>query len=306
MVLVATVGLALKGIWARLAFADGLTVEGVLFYRSALAAPLVAGLGAWWGLRRKGSATIEAQRHSARDWAYAVALGAAFSVGMWCDFQAISLLGAGISRVLLFGFPLVVLLLESLQTRRWPQGHQLFGFAIAWGGLMAVALARSSSPLHSALDPSGLWWASASLVLYAAYVWLSGKVARRLGSVRMSVAAQLATATVVVGVLLWRGDGVPPVAPDNSLLWIVGMVLLSTVVPYFLMTEGIVRLGSAGASLLAMFGSTVTLGAGAVVLGERMTGAQWLGTVATLIGVTLSQRSPSDLARVFRLPSKSV
>jgi drug/metabolite transporter (DMT)-like permease len=114
LVLLATLGLALKGVWARLAYAEGLSVETVLFYRSALSAPLVVAL-TFLATRRISS--IRAGNDSAShhpsttkprigDWLAAVGLGLFFSLGMACDFSAILDLGAGVSRVILFGYPL--------------------------------------------------------------------------------------------------------------------------------------------------------------------------------------------------------
>ena len=53
LVLSATAGLALKGIWARLAFAEGLDVPGLMFYRAALATPLFLICGVALAFRRK-------------------------------------------------------------------------------------------------------------------------------------------------------------------------------------------------------------------------------------------------------------
>jgi drug/metabolite transporter (DMT)-like permease len=291
LVLAATFGLALKGIWARFAYAEGLGVSGVLFYRSALSVPFVIG-GAVWLLRRARSESGDGavKSYSWRDYAPGAALGAMFSVGMMCDFEAIARLGASVSRVVLFGFPLVVLVLDAVARRTLPETRRVLGFAIAWMGLFFVA--RKAGPISAAGDDSQLTplaWGVASMVFYAVYVWLSGKIANSLGSVRLTSVSNLATAAVVVTVVLIQGAGAPPQASAAALGWIVVMVFVSTVAPYFMLMEGIRRLGAPEASLLAMTGPVITVGAGWLLLGEQMTLMQLAGTAGTMVGVGVAR-----------------
>lgn len=287
LVLSATLGLALKGIWARLAYAEGLQVEGVLFYRSLLSMPLVL-LSTWWLLRAGKNAPPRPLQM--RDYVPGCLLGAMFSVGMMCDFEAIAQLGAGVSRVVLFGFPLVVMLLEALKKRKFPAPHRLLGFACAWLGLACVALPSGETVVrfgHDGLSP--LAWGLASMTLYALYVWLSGDLSRKLGSVRLTSASNLTTAVVVVGLSLVLRQGEMPPVGQEALFWVAVMVVVSTVVPYFLMMEGVRRLGSEDASLLAMVGPVLTVATGWVFLGETLSLVQCLGTGATLLGVGVAQ-----------------
>ena len=211
LVLLATLGLALKGIWAKLAYAEGMDVAAVLFYRSALAAPLVL-VCTWWLLRRE--ATREAHRRAspltgdamdrpapagasgARDWVLAASFGAFFAVGMYFDFTAIERLGAGVSRVLLFGYPLLVMMLGALQNRVLPSGQKLLGFLVAWSGLLLVA---SPALLGGrTFGPAALSWGFLSMAFYGLYVFLTGQLATRMGSVRLTGASNLSTAARVI------------------------------------------------------------------------------------------------------------
>ena len=297
LVLLATAGLALKGIWARLAYAEGLDVPGVLFYRSAFSVPLVV-LTAVVFLRRTGTAGL---RFS--DYVPGILLGAMFSLGMACDFQAIALLGASVSRVILFGFPGVVMLLTAAETRTLPSGRKIAGFALAWLGLLCVASPSLSADGRSLFGPTGLVWGLASLVFYAIYVWVSGKLSRKLGSVRFTSVSNLSTAAVVLGVVLLSPGGEMPPASTTALGWIALMVVLSTVFPYFLLMEGIRRLGSSAASLLSMSGPVVTVFAGVWFLGESLSSLQVVGTALTILGVGFAEGVLSQMPK--RAPGTS-
>ena len=291
LVLSATLGLSLKGIWARLAYAEGLSVEGVLFYRASFSAPLF--LAGTIFLTRRQNKKEPARR---QDQLFALGLGVLFAFGMFFDFQAIAQLGASISRVILFGFPLVVLLLEAFGTRTWPSQKRFIGFGLAWLGLASIAFfaAPHGGSDRFSLPPASLStysWAFASLGVYGLYVWGSTGVTRRLGSATMTGWSNLTTSFVVISVILVRQLGSAPPASQPALLWISAMVLISTVVPYFMLMEGIRRLGGASAGMLAMTGPLITLFAGWLFLGETLTPLQLLGTVLTLFGVRMAQRS---------------
>lgn len=289
LVLLATAGLALKGIWARLAYAEGLDVPGVLFYRSAFSVPLVV-LTALVFLRREGHSELRF-----RDHVPGILLGAMFSLGMACDFQAISELGASVSRVILFGFPIVVMLLVAVETRTFPSAHKLVGFGVAWLGLLLVASPGWATAAQAPFGPAGVAWGLASLVFYAVYVWLSGKLSRTLGSVRLTTVSNLSTAAVVVLVVLVLRGGEPPSASPSALGWVAAMVLLSTVFPYFFLMEGIRKLGAPDASLLSMSGPVVTVLAGVWVLDETLTLPQIFGTALTIVGVGFAQGTLSSV-----------
>ncbi len=286
LVLAAAFGLSLKGIWARLAYADGLDVLGVMFYRAALALPLLLGAG-WWAVARAAPGGATAPAPTLREHIPAALLGALFPLGMYCDFRAIDELGAGLSRVLLFGFPLAVMVLESAAARRFPSRIRLLGFCVAWLGLVVVAWPQLS--WGASQEITALGWGLASLFLYALYVWRSAPEARRLGSLRLTVTSNLATTLTVVVAALMVNSGRAPDVTLGAAAWIGAMVLVSTIVPYLLLNEGVRRLGAIRASLLSMVGPPFTLLAAWAFLGEGLSWGQGFGVVLTLSGVSLAQ-----------------
>ncbi len=293
LVLLSTFGLALKGIWARLAYGAGASVQTVLFYRAALSLPLILVCAHVFSSRFESQKVPFRLSHLT----IGVLMGAFFSVGMFCDFQAIYYLGAGVSRVVLFGYPLVVLVFDSLARRAIPSAERLLGFGVAWLGLLLVcgvyeqfaggAGAQATTWEH-------LPWGLASLLFYAAYVFVSGRMSRWMGSSRLSLFSNLATSVVVMSVLFVQSGGELPSVGNGALVWVAVMVVVSTVVPYFLMMEGIRRLGAAQASLTSMVGPVITLVASTWVLAEVLSFAQVLGVVLTLVGVFGVQRLRSS------------
>ncbi len=322
-VFIATFGLSLKGIWARLAYGEGFEVTDVLFYRAAFSLPLIAAMT--WMLRWQrvrdsrlakpkaaAAASITRSRDkeesdtndparsvkepastsqpvSRKNFTLSVLLGALFSLGMLADFEAIRHVGAGISRVILFGFPVVVMLLDAALLRKSPPQGAWLGFCVAWLGLCAVALLGEGT-VSGLPRTMGLAWAFASLLIYGAFVWCSGRLARDIGAARLTLISNVSTCLCVIVAVAIFSEGSIPSASHQALGWVLLMVAVSTVVPYYLMNEGIVRLGTARASLLAMLGPVVTLTAGWFVLKEPINTLQLVGVIGVLGGVWLTRQ----------------
>lgn len=281
-VVAATCGLAFKGIWARLAYAAGADVTGVLYYRALLSSPLllIVAVALWWRTRGQTRAPVAPPWRANRA---AILLGILFSFCMLTDFQAIALAGAGLSRVILFGFPLVVMALDAIFAGQRPTRAQLAAFALAWSGL--VLIAAPAIQAHDGSAGRGIAWAVAALLLYSIYTWASAGVARRLGSVRYTAVSNLSTAACIVGYGLVQGAGSPPAVSADALMWIAIMVAVSTVIPYFLMFEGMARVGATQASLAAMLGPVITLVSAWLILQETYTSKQVCGAALVMLAV---------------------
>ena len=75
---------------------------------------------------------------------------------------------------------------------------------------------------------------------------------------------------------------------DTNLLgYGVALAILATVIPTFLMSNGIKKIGSSNAAIVSSIGPVSTILQAHFILGERITAAQIMGTVLVIIGVLL-------------------
>jgi drug/metabolite transporter (DMT)-like permease len=133
-----------------------------------------------------------------------------------------------------------------------------------------------------------------SAVSYALYLFYSGEMVQRLGSMRLvglatSVACVLCIAQFVI---LRPLDTAFAVAPE--VIWLsVLNAILCTVVPVMMVMMAIERIGSGLAAQVGMVGPMSTMLMGVLVLGEPFT--SWLvgGTVLVIAGVFVCSRSSS-------------
>lgn len=285
MVAGATIGLAFKGIFARLAYAEGLSVTGVLVLRILMAAPLflVGAAALEWG-GGAGRAEGRPRREVIADHVKALLTGALFISATLMDFLAIERIGAGPSRVILFIYPGFILLFDALRERAWPPARQLVVFGLAWTGLVMVA-APDGFGAMGARTLTGVGMSLVGAVSYAVFTVVSQTYIARLGSPRFVALNNTGAALLLLGGLATFIDPAAVAPTEAALGWMVAMVLLSTVGPMFLMFEGIGRLGAGRVSLLMLMGPPITVLAAWLVLGERLQPLQVAGTALVVIAM---------------------
>ena len=131
-----------------------------------------------------------------------------------------------------------------------------------------------------------------SAVSYALYLFYSGEMVQRLGSLRLvglatSVACVLCISQYVV---LRPIDSVLSVAPQVVWLSVLNATLC-TVVPVMLVMMAIERVGSSLAAQVGMVGPMSTMLMGVVLLDEPFTAWLVAGTTLVLVGVAVCTRA---------------
>ncbi|GAB6052464.1 DMT family transporter [Magnetospira thiophila] len=276
MVLAATLGLAFKGIFAKLALAAGLSVAALVTLRLVWAWPLF-----WAGAAWRGEGNLFGLGW--REVRNCVGAGMLFLLATISDFTAIDRLGAGLSRIVLFTFPLFVVLINAALERQRPSARHLTAFAVSYAGLLVVL-----APGHLSLDRQflgGIGWSFISALSYATYLVVGQRIMRRIGSARFTFAANTAS---LLGVLIFASltlDWTDFTLTLPATGWLLAIVVISTVVPIFLLYEGIRRIGAGRASLISLGGPVLTMLVAWAVLGETISLTQSLGFVLVLIGV---------------------
>lgn len=292
MVLIATLGLALKGIFVKLILVTGMTVGTLVLLRLVLAWPLIWGVAA---IKGEG----DPRGMSRTDWALCMGAGLLFLLATVADFTAIDILGAGLSRIVLFTFPLFVVLINAALDRRPPLPRQILAFAISYGGLIVIlAPGGTISP--------GFWegvaWSFVAALSYAVYLVAGQRMMRRTGSARFTLAA---TGGSALGIMLYGSFTLQPtdfVFSWDGSFWLAGLIVFSTVVPFFLLYEGIRRIGAGRASLISLAGPAITILLAWVVLGETLSWPQLAGFGLVLAGVAVLE---GKLGLPFRRPAKT-
>ena len=141
------------------------------------------------------------------------------------------------------------------------------------------------------LDPLGLLFAIMAGACWAGYIVLGKRVAGLGGARTVAIGVAFACLVTLPFGIGHAGGGL--LAPA-VLAWGAGVALLSSMVPYVLEMKALAYLSAKTFGLVTSSAPAVAALAGFVVLGERLTGTQWLA-IALMIGASagaaLSSRS---------------
>lgn len=271
-------GFAVKGIFAKLLYVQGWNFESVLCVRAFVALPIMA----LWTIKITDRDSIH--KISKRDVAGFMFAGwFCYYIGAFMDFKALEWIAASIERVLLFAYPSMIVLMNALFFKTRPASRTLWALLITYSGILLVVTGLDLNILKANL-------AGASLVLgcafsSASYYMVGERVAARIGSTLFTLGA-LATATAALAIdyALSSNARVHPVTA-MSLLWLVCIVLFSTVIPMLAMAEGVKRLGAPRASIISTVGPPFTILVGSMILNESLSSPQWLGVTCIVLGI---------------------
>jgi drug/metabolite transporter (DMT)-like permease len=276
LVLASAAGYGLLPLFATQVRDAGLDEVAVMALRFSLAA------GALW--------TVVAARRPTRPPVRALAASLAFGGTCW-SIQSVSYLlavthvGAPLAALLLYTYPLMVVTGAVLAGRqRWHRG-----LAAAFGLVLAgLALVFGNGASGGGADPAGVAAGLVAAATYAAFILLSEPVARRMDAFLFTALAMTGAACATGLFTLARG-GVPGAALARAAVPLLGLALLSTVVPAVAFLLGLRHVGAARAAILSCAEVAVTCAAAWAVLGQRLTLPQLAGCVAILAGGTATQ-----------------
>jgi len=204
------------------------------------------------------------------------------------DFYGLVHISAGLERLILFIYPTLVVVMSALWFKTAVSRRTLLALALTYGGVL-LAVKTETAGAHG----PGLWLGVAMIfgcaLSYAVYLVGSGRLIPRVGSLRFTALAMIAsTAAMMVHFSIVGGSfaGHAPAVYFHGLL----LGLLCTVLPVFLLAEGIRRIGAGPSAIIGAVGPVSTIALAHWVLGEPVHVAQALGTALVLVGATVVAR----------------
>ena len=271
---------SLRPILIKLAYGYVVDPVTLLALRMLFSLPFFLAAAAWAG---RGERRAPMSRGDA--WAIVFLGFVGYYFSSFVDFLGLQYISAGLGRLILFLYPTIVVLLSLAFLRKRPTGRELVALALTYSGL-ALVLARAVGGANADL-PLGASLVFASAVGYAVYLVAGSQVVRRVGSLRFTAYAMtVASAFCIAQFLLLRPlSALAMPRPVYGLA--VAMALLSTVLPVFITSEALRRIGANHVALVGALGPVTTIFFGWVGLDERMTPIQLAGAALVLFGVLL-------------------
>ncbi len=262
---------ASKGLFAKALYQRGVSFELLVTTRALLAMPLFG----WIALRGADSRRGPAEPRAVL--AAVVAGIVCYYVGALVDFWALTLIDASVERVLLFSYPAMVVLIDSVRRRKPPGTRMSIAMVVTYVGIFLVMggldLREVTQNLFGAL-----------LVLVAAlttaiYFLIGERYTRELGSARFA-AIGMSSAAVMLAIHFALFQSLDEFRMLTTPGWVLlGILALACMfIPGLLQAEGVRRVGASAGAIASTIGPPTTIVLAAVLLGERMTFWQVLGS----------------------------
>ncbi len=283
IVLFAAVCFSSKAVMVKLAYRYHIDSVSLLALRMAFSLPFFILIGTW--SRKKEVPVIPVKPH---DYGLLVFYGLmGYYLASLFDFMGLQYITAGLERLILFIYPTLVVVFSWLFLGKKITRNQYIALGLTYSGVLLVLLGDVEVQTSKHLVKGGML-IFASAVTYALYLMGSGVLIPKFGSVRFnSYAMSVAALGVFIHYLISQGGAqllnyVPEVY-GYSLL----MALLATVLPSYLIAEGIRLVGAGNAAIIGSVGPISTILLAYIFLDETVSGIQLIGTAIVLAGILL-------------------
>lgn len=277
--LLAAVGFSAKAILVKLAYLDHVDAITLLALRMVFAVPFFIAVAIWARARH----SVPLQRG---DWWLVLVLGlTGYYLSSFLDFLGLQYISAGLERLILFLYPTMTVVLSALIFKHAISRKVMAAMALSYAGIALVFAHDAGVNQGNILLGAALVFAST--LSYSAYLVGAGHAIARIGATRFTAYAMIVASAAS---LLQFAITHPLVAlelPVRVYQLSIAMALFSTVLPVFLLSYAIRRIGSGSASLIGSIGPVSTIYMAYVFLGEQVSLLQIAGSALVLTGVII-------------------
>ncbi|MVM39710.1 EamA family transporter [Spirosoma sp. HMF3257] len=281
LVFLAAFCFACKGILIKLAYQYQIDSISLLTLRMLFALPFYVGI--LLNLNRKQPPA----RLTMRQWIGLAIFGiTGYYFASFFNFLGLVYITASLERILLFVYPTFVLLMNAIGFGRRVTKLQIVALILTYAGILLAFWGNIETSAQKNVL-LGAFWVILSGLVYAVYLVGSDQMITLVGSQRYTCYAMIAaTVPTVLHCALQNGLQLGKYPTPIYVLGL-GMGIFVTVIPTFMIAEGIKRVGSGNASIIASIGPIFTIILSTSILHETISAEQVIGTLLVLAGVFL-------------------
>lgn len=276
-----------KPILIKWLYGLGMTALPLMGLRLVIALPLymIVGVVMWGRL---------ANKPSLRDVCNAAAIGLlGYYLASYLDLSGLEYVSAQLERLMLYAYPSMVVIMGALFFGAKVNRSIIPALILTYAGL-AVMYGHDLNIAPVGTDPAditkGTLLILASALSFSLYVLFSKKSIARLGSLLFtSIAMGSATIATIVHYAIVEGAVMPDMTAQ---IWggVLILAIMATVVPSFMVSEAIKRIGPAKTSVSGTIGPVMTTIMAIMFLGEPFGWLTALGMALVMLGVTRLQK----------------
>lgn len=274
--MISACGFGAMAIFAKKAYAAGGDVVSLLTLRFVLAG------AAFWLLTR----AVRAARPSRRVVRAGLLLGGVgYAAQSGLYFGALERIEASLTALLLYTYPALVVVGALALGRERATPRRVGALLLASGGTGLVLAGGGTG----SVDGLGVAMGLGAALAYTAYILVSEGVLEEAEPLVLSALIATGAAVTFTVASLVRGGGPDLGFIADGWVWLLGIVVVSTVLPVLAFFAGVRRVGASTASIVSTAEPVVTVGLAALVFSESLGVVQLAGGALVLVAVVVLQ-----------------
>jgi len=227
-------------------------------------------------------------RMTSRQWLYVILLGTlGYYLSSYLDFIGLQYVSAGLERLILFLYPSFAVLINAFLFGQKINRIQKIALVLTYIG---IGIAYFGELKIDSRTPD-FYWGSFLIFLcaitYSFYLAGSGRMIPMVGATKFTAYAMLASTSGVLIQFLFRGHFSDHILSSTLIHYSILLALLATVIPSFMLSYGIKRIGSNNVSIITSIGPVSTILQAHFILGDKIFAEQVTGTLLVITGVLM-------------------
>ncbi|WP_069472447.1 DMT family transporter [Candidatus Marithrix sp. Canyon 246] len=281
--LLAIIGTALfsiKSIFIKLAYQEGVDTTTLLSLRMLIALPFYLLILIW--LLRKP----ETKKPLPKEFLAIFGLGfIGYYLSSYLDLAGLNYISAQLERLTLYTYPIMTALLSWLFLREVITKRLMFALVLTYTGVLLLYFHES---MLTGINASiGVLLVAAAALSMSFYLVLSKKIITKFGS-RLFTSIAMLSSTVFVLIHFLLTNEIENLLINNSAwVYVFMLAIFSTVLPSFMVSEAIARIGAAKTTIVGTVGPIFTVVLAVFLLGEPFGWIHLAGVLLVIFGVSL-------------------
>jgi len=272
---------SLKSIFIKLAYAHGLETNTLLFLRMVISLPIYL-LILLYLIARRTAPQSSIKNH----FATIVFLGfIGYFLASWLDLKGLEYISAGLERLTLFTYPIFVAIFGALFFKIPITKKLYLTLFLTYLGLWIIFEQEAIVGNNNTL--LGVVLVLLSALSFSFYVLVGKRVIDSIGSLWFTAIAMCVSSIVVIGYYSIFFSWSAVVIKPEAWIYIFCLAIFSTVIPSFMISEAIARVGAAKTGVVGTLGPVITILVAVVILNEPFTLHHAIGTLLVIFGVVL-------------------
>lgn len=271
---------SLKSIFIKLAYVEGLDSDSVLMMRMAIALPIYLLILFWLSRVKTKPDELNAKLLKITFLGF---IG--YYLSSYLDLKGLEMISAQLERLTLFTYPIMIAILGALFFKTPITRKILWALIITYSGLLIVFATEVT--LSGDQVPLGTLLVFLAALSFSFYVLFGKQVIQQIGSLWFTALAMSISSLFVLLHFAIFGDFITLNITPMAWLWLGLLAIVSTVIPSFMISEAIAKIGPAQTGIVGILGPIVTMGLAITVLDEVFTVWHALGMLLVIGGVAL-------------------